>query len=615
MGEKEKKNKPSYSMISNIKYLFSLQWKYSKMSILLLLLAIPTTLGISFCNVYLPKLVVSQISSGNDFYTMITVISIFGIIIGVLNIIESTMKSYEMLPLFKYQESLMKIHSEKALYTDYENLESVKFKTLMERARDTFVNGTQNIALVKVTGGVTKLLTNILGYILFGTILSFASPWLTVILTITPIINYFVVKSIQDYVYKQREDTSLLDKKLWYIAMNCGKLESSKDIRIYSMNDFIVNMYKTITRQRLTYDKKIAQKYFIANIVDAFIILLRDGIAYFVLIYMVIQGSITVDNFILYFGSVGTFAGWISGIINNINEINSASLVACDFRDYLNYEEKSNKISNIDCKAILNKACEIELKNVSYSYSNDDKDIISNLSLKIRSGEKIAIVGLNGAGKTTLIKLICGLYNPTKGQVLVNNIDKNDFNIYDYYSLFSTVFQDFHFLPISIASTISSKSLKNTDLNKVDKCIELAGLSKKILNLEKGIHSMLNKQINHNGIDLSGGEKQKLLLARAIYKDAPILILDEPTAALDPISENEVFLKYNELTKDKTSIYISHRLSSTRFCDRIFYLEDGKIIECGSHDELIELDKKYAYMYNVQSQYYQEDKEVENEYA
>lgn len=611
MSKNDKKSKPSYSILSNIKYLFCLQWKYSKLSIIFLMLSIPISIGISFGNVYLPKLVVNQVMSGNDLKTMVISVGLFGVIIGIFKIIEEAMKTYEVMPFFKYQESLVGIHAEKSLYTDYENLESAKFKTLMDRAMHSFINNTTDMDLAKIPKGVMNLLNNIVGYFLFGTILSFASPWIIVILTITPIINYFVVKSIQEYIYKHREDTSLLDKKLWYIAMNSGAFDASKDVRIYSMNDFIVNMYKKFTSQRLEYDRKFAKKYFVANIVDAIIILLRDGIAYAILIYMVLQGSISVDNFILYFGAVGTFAGWVSGIINNINGINSASLIACDFRDYLNYEDKNNKVSKFKFENNKNLHCEIELRNVSYSYFNDDKEIISNLSLKIKPGEKIAIVGLNGAGKTTLIKLICGLYTPTKGEVFINGINRNDYNIYDYYSLFSTVFQDFHFLPISISSTVSCTPLENTDISKVEKCLELAGISHKISNLDKGINSMLNKQVNTEGIDLSGGEKQKLLLARAIYKNSNILILDEPTAALDPISENEMFLKYNELTKNKTSIYISHRLSSTRFCDRIFYLENGKIIESGNHDDLIKLDGKYAYMYNIQSQYYKEDKEAE----
>ena len=226
------------------------------------------------------------------------------------------------------------------------------------------------------------------------------------------------------------------------------------------------------------------------------------------------------------------------------------------------------------------------------------------VTFPINKGEKVAIVGLNGAGKTTLVKIICGLYNPAQGKVLINGIEKQEYNIYDYYSLFLTVFQDYHFLPISIACNISGKPKEQTDRDKVKKCLDAAGLWEKVSGLENGMDSMLDKQLNENGVELSGGEKQRLILARAIYKDAPILILDEPTAALDPIAESRLYQRYNELSRNKTSIFISHRLASTRFCDRIIFIENGEFVEMGTHEELMEKGGKYAALFRIQSQYY-----------
>ena len=612
--KKNNKEKPTHSLFSNIIYMFGLQWQHSKLFFIFLTVLIPLSLGMSFCNIYLPSLVVSEVISGKPVNQMIIAIGMLGLIIAAINITNKLIDSYMDIVSSKFSDSVNFMRVKKSLHTDYENTETSKYRLLFQRVNELFWSSGGGAPITQMPKGIFGLMTNIIGYFMFGAIISFASPWIAVILTFTALINYFVVKAIQNYQHKHRSDTSLLDKKLWYIATNSGTFESAKDIRLYGMNTWFINMYKKLTKERLKWDRKFAGRYYISNIVDALLILLRDGFAYAVLIYMVIDGNMQVDEFVLCFGAVGSFAGWVSGILGGFLGVNKISLSICDLRDFLNYIDKNKKTAG--CKLPESDTpCEIELRDVSYRYEGTENYILSDVSLKIKAGEKIAIVGLNGAGKTTLIKNICGLYNPDYGNILINGYDKKDFNIYDYYSMFSVVFQDFHFLPVSIANTVSSKTDENTDRNKVLECIGLAGLSDKIKQFDEGIDSMLDKQLNENGIDLSGGEKQKLLIARAIYKNAPVLILDEPTAALDPIAESELYQKYNELTKNKTSIYISHRLASTRFCDRILYMEDGKIAEIGTHDELMKLNGKYAYLFNIQSHYYQENINVEEEGA
>ena len=215
-------------------------------------------------------------------------------------------------------------------------------------------------------------------------------------------------------------------------------------------------------------------------------------------------------------------------------------------------------------------------------------------------------MGINGAGKTTLVKLLCGLYIPTEGEVRLNGISVTDYNILYYYSLFSVVFQDMYLLPVTIAEFIASDNT-NIEEEKVHYVLRLAGLEQKIQSLPKGIHSHLMKGVFDDSIELSGGEKQKLMFARALYKNAPVVVLDEPTAALDPIAENELYQKYGNLTQGKTSIYISHRLASTRFCDRIVLIDNKTIAESGSHEELMKTGGKYAKMFEIQSQYYKEE--------
>ncbi|MCL1803062.1 MAG: ABC transporter ATP-binding protein [Eubacteriaceae bacterium] len=277
-----------------------------------------------------------------------------------------------------------------------------------------------------------------------------------------------------------------------------------------------------------------------------------------------------------------------------------------DIRAALDYPDRMNNGPGIPLPNSSELPPSIEFRNVAYTYPNAAAPALSSIDLSICAGERIAVVGANGAGKTTLIKLLCGLYSPTEGEVLLNGNPVCAYNRDEYYTLFSAVFQDIHMLSASIAENISQKPLELTDREKVSRCLELSGLIAKTESLPEKERTLLVRAVHSSATELSGGERQKLAMARALYKDAPVIILDEPTAALDPIAENEVYQRYAELTEGKTSIYISHRLASTRFCDRILLLDGSVIAEEGTHDELMALGGVYAKMFEVQASYYQE---------
>jgi len=321
------------------------------------------------------------------------------------------------------------------------------------------------------------------------------------------------------------------------------------------------------------------------------------------LINLVLNDGLSASMFLLYFNAVGKSAAWARNILSSFNQLGMHSRNLSVYREYLEFDEP---FKFEDGKPLpVGKEHTITLENVSFTYPESENAVLKDINLTLRTGDKIAVVGLNGAGKTTLIKIICGLLDPTSGRVLIDGVDVREYNRRDYYKFFSAVFQNFTMLPQTVAENVA-QSLDGIDMARVKDCIEKAGLTKKIESLPDGYNTYLNREIYENAAEFSGGETQRLMLARALYKDAPFLLLDEPTAALDPIAESEVYEKYNSMTESKGSIFISHRLASTRFCDVVLLLENNVIREHGTHDELMAKKGRYYELFSVQSRYYSE---------
>ena len=359
----------------------------------------------------------------------------------------------------------------------------------------------------------------------------------------------------------------------------------------------------------LMWERRCSLRGLWASVLAGLMALLQNGIAYVILTGALFAGRLTVGDFVFYFGLVGGVAGFLQGIIRAVAKLNTrAERIAC-YRELYHYPNRFNHGKGC---SLPKGPVRIELKDVWYRYDGAKDYCLKGINLCIESGQSLALVGVNGAGKTTLIKLICGMYTPSKGEILVGGRRIEEYNIEEYYSLISAVFQEIRAVAFTCFEFVAGVDLKRpTAREDAIAAMKAAGIYEKVSGLSKGMDTHLMRGIYDDGVDLSGGEMQKLVLARAIYKDGPILILDEPTAALDPIAENNLYLKYRQLTQGKTSVYISHRFASTRFCDRIVFLEDGQIWESGTHEELMGKNGRYAYMFGVQSKYYSsENREV-----
>ena len=495
----------------------------------------------------------------------------------------------------------------KSMTCFFQNYESKDIRELGDRATLATQqwNGVQPVS--DVPSRSMKLVENILCYLLFGSVISFVSPLLVPILTIAPAVNWFCARAYRNWEYAHRDKWTDIDHRLWYVQGETADFRAGKDIRIYGCAGWFRQIYSDLCARRAFWNRQLIWRSFLSRIADLFVILLRDGAAYALLIKMTLAGELTVDRFLLYFSAISMFASFIGNIMTEWNGIRATSLDLCDYRKYLDLPEQDGT-GEADVTKLLGTAPEITFEHVSFRYEGAHSDTLQDLNLTLNSGEKVALVGLNGAGKTTLVKLLCGLYLPTEGDIKINGISVRKFRRKDYYRLFAPVFQDVQTGFFSLAETVSGQIGEGTDFRRAGQCLELAGLGEKLRSLPQGIHTKLDKQLYADGIALSGGEAQKLMLARALYKDAPVLVLDEPTAALDPVAENQIYLRYQEMTQKKTSLFISHRLASTQFCDRILYLKDGQVAEEGTHQELIALGGEYAGLYEKQSCWYKCEK-------
>ena len=490
----------------------------------------------------------------------------------------------------------------KSLSCDYKYVESPEGQTKYHRAMETLFAGDWS-GTTRMTAATIDILVSSLCFAIYSGILSMLHPAVVIFLIALSLINLFSTRHAQKYEYRRQDEKSDYEKKLDYVIYTGRDARAGKDMRLYNTGGWFQALRESLIEQITGLSRRIQNRYFAAGAVNAGVLLLRDGIAYAYLIFAVATKAITVGEFTLYFGAITAFSGFVNGIINSVNVLNGANLQMNSMRAYLDLADEPEPEEPVNLEALQDYS--IEFRDVTFAYEKGQKPVLSHLSFQIGAGEKAALVGVNGAGKTTIVKLLCGFYKPDSGNIFIGGVDVRRFRKEELMKLFSAVFQDIYLPPFTVAESISLKERKDTDGERVEEVLRTAGLWEKIAGCETGIDTPMTKEIA-DGLVLSGGEQQKFLMARALYKDAPILILDEPTAALDPIAESRTYEQFHQIARDKTALYISHRLASTRFCDKILFLKDGQIAQEGSHWELMEKGGDYFEMFTVQSRYYKE---------
>lgn len=607
MKEKAKKQKPKYGIISNCLYMVKMAKKADSLRILWHIFLLVTSAVITnLCNLFIAPEILKRVENKSEITELILTILFFTLPLILLSALERYVNTITLWPRVNTRLEVVYALNGKMADTSMPNFESTAFKEKAEKASQAVESNSS--AAEAIWNVLTDIFINLGCFIIYLLLLTNVEPLLVIVTLITSVLGYFVNKRINRWGYDHREEEYKLINEMSNITNSCQNISLGKDIRVFSMRPWLEGLYKTTNNLMNAFIAKRESVYLWTNIIDVILSFLRNGIAYFYLITMVIKGNLSASEFLLYYGAINGFTNFIISILEHFTTLYKQSLEISTLREFtetpepFKFEEgKSVKESDFD-------SFELELKDVSFKYPEAESYTLKNVNLKIKPGEKLAIVGLNGAGKTTIVKLLCGFYDPTEGQVLLNGIDIREFNRRDYYKLICAVFQKFSKLSVTLAENVA-QTREGINKEKVLECLNKAGLSEKIENLPKGIDTHIGKEVFEDGVELSGGELQRLMLARALYKDAPLLILDEPTAALDPIAENDIYLKYSSMTEGKTSLFISHRLASTRFCDRIIFIAEGGIAEEGTHESLLAKKGKYAELFEVQAQYYKDGKE------
>ena len=595
-----------FGFFSNLKFVLKVMKKYSPMLLFLLPVSAMISVGNRYTVSFLIKYIIDIATNHGTLQQLLITLGIFSVIFITL---WNTNSWYNSKTEIKCIIARMNLILEKNLITmtmPFIYTEDPNMLDCNQKASQAVGGNQQGVE------GMMHIILNFsgsLGAVIAGlSIISTINFKIVILMIAIALANFFISNLANKWCKKHVwDELAPWWRKRWYMDIALGDFSYAKDIRMFGLKNYLTHKFQEINKIRFNYQKKNNRVWLLVSIASSFFWVISQVLIYIYLIRCIFAKTITIGNFTLYLSATATFFECVMSLLNSITNFLNNSRYVDDFRSF--YEMPELRQNLPDKKTNLPKLqpqshYEFEFQNVSFKYPRAERFALQNVSIKIKAGERLAVVGLNGAGKSTFIKLLLRLYQPTEGKILLNGTDIQTYDLNSYFKIFAPVFQEVNLFAMSFAENVSMKSLENTDKDLAHQSVVQSGLEEKLDSLEKGLDTQLLKVIYDDGIDLSGGQKQKLALARALYKNSPVVVLDEPTAALDAIAESKLYSDFDKLIGGKTSIYISHRLSSTQFCNNVAMFKDGKLIEYGTHESLLKQNGEYANMFKIQAQYY-----------
>lgn len=557
-----------------------------------------------FLGVFLPKIAIGILEQNKKDAgkTLLLAMAVYFVVAGILGFTVSYLRQVISVHNMRIRIHYLGDTFRKLTTMDYKYTENAKFFEENERALNAANNNEEGIEGVsnRLFQLPAKIITIVGMFVLAGTL----NPWILLVLILHVFVTMWVSRMSHNYSYSKKEEEAKASRKINYYYRTTHDFSFGKDIRIYNFRDRILKNYQEEIKALTVLRGKIAGREYLLGFAGIFTLLLTNVVMYGILIYQAYYGM-PISSFTMYISTITTLMASMLELGTDVTFVINQGQYVGDFFRLMD----ESLIDEGGSATKPNETLEIVFDHVSFHYPNTDTNVFTDLNFTIHKGERLAIVGVNGAGKSTLVKLMTGLFEPTEGHIYINGTDIREYRKKELYSLYSAVFQDVNILAFTLRENVACKS-EGVDDERVKTALEKVGLWKKVEGLEKGLDQMMLKVIDENGTDFSGGERQKLSIARGLYKDAPMVIMDEPTAALDALAEAEIYESFSNLVEGKTAVYISHRLASTRFCDKIALFDHDGLKEYGTHEELMERHGSYYEMFTVQGKYYQEEAET-----